>query len=240
MSLSLLLQSAPLVDSVAPTLISATVSIQGTELSLIFSENVIAPVSTGFSTTLYGGSVSLTYSRGSGTNTLVYEISRSVYSGEVGTLAYVQPGNGVQDTTGNLLGNISADVIINNSTLVAPAITAPTLIGAALESANSLKIYFSGSAYVGSGGATGLALSLSGGAVTATYASGSGTSAITFTLSRSVTSQEYGTGSYTNPGNGLEASNGDDVANFNFQLANRIEYRPNVRRYYRRRRHLWR
>jgi len=91
--------------------------------------------------------------------------------------------------------------------------------GAALESAVIdatgllLTLNFSGPVSAGAGGTTGLALTLSGGAVTAVYDSGIGTSAVVYDLSRAIYTPETGTLAYTNPGNGLEDSQGLDIAN---------------------------
>jgi hypothetical protein len=63
-----------------------------------------------------GGAVSLAYASGSGSNTLVYNLSRTIYSGETGTVSYTQPGNGIEDAAGNDLANISSSAVVNNST----------------------------------------------------------------------------------------------------------------------------
>jgi hypothetical protein len=63
-----------------------------------------------------GGAVTLAYASGSGSNTLIYNLSRTIYSGETGTVSYTQPGNGVEDASGNDLANISSSAVTNNST----------------------------------------------------------------------------------------------------------------------------
>ncbi len=57
--------------------------------------------------------------------------------------------------------------------------------------------------------------SCSGGATTLTYSSGSGTSSLAYTISRQVLGAETGcVNSYTQPGDGIEDSAGNDVASF--------------------------
>jgi hypothetical protein len=58
---------------------------------------------------------------------------------------------------------------------------------------------------------------MSGGAVTASYSSGSGSNTFTYNLSRTVNSGETGTASYTQPGNGIEDTAGNDLASFSSQ-----------------------
>lgn len=108
-------------DKTAPTFTSATIPAAGTSISLLFSEavSVGAGGNGGFTITLSGGACTLTYSSGSGSNTLVYTTSRTVNSGETcSAFAYTQPGNGIEDASGNDLATFSgrqADVT-NNST----------------------------------------------------------------------------------------------------------------------------
>lgn len=94
--------------------------------------------------------------------------------------------------------------------------TTPTVTARSINAAGTqLTIATSQAVSVGAGGNGGLALTSSGAAVTATYASGAGTTALVYTLSRTVLSSETLTLAYTQPGNGLEAtSGGADVASF--------------------------
>jgi len=72
-------------------------------------------------------------------------------------------------------------------------------------------INYSEAVTIGAGGSGGNAASLSLGSVTLTYVSGSGTSAITFTGSRTVYAGETGTLNYSQPGDGWQDADGDDV-----------------------------
>lgn len=104
----------------APTLSSATVNAAGTTLTLAFSEAVQfgAGGNGGFVATFTLGALTLTYASGTGTSSLVYNSSRTIYKtlNETGTLDYTQPGNGVEDLTGNDLVSFSGTAITNNST----------------------------------------------------------------------------------------------------------------------------
>src|ERR1043165_593257 len=91
-------------------------------------------------------------------------------------------------------------------------VTSPTLSSATINSAGtSLTLAFSETVTFGAGGNTGWTVSLSGGAATVSYASGSGSSSLVYTISRTGNSGETGTVSYTNPGNGVEDTAGNDL-----------------------------
>lgn len=81
-------------------------------------------------------------------------------------------------------------------------------------SGTTIRIGFSTAATIGAGGNGGFAVTLSGGACTLTYASGSGTPTLVYTTSRTVAPGETGTLAYTQPTNGVEDSQGNDLASF--------------------------
>lgn len=101
-----------------PTLSSATIPTGGTTLVLAFNEAVTpgAGGSTGWALSLSSGSVTATYASGAGTSSLTYNLSGTVYSGTTGTVSYTQPGNGIEDGTGNDLTTLTGFSITNNST----------------------------------------------------------------------------------------------------------------------------
>lgn len=83
-------------------------------------------------------------------------------------------------------------------------VIAPTVSSATISSdGETLTVVMSEAATFGAGGVGGLALSMSGGAVTATYTGGSGTTVLLYSLSRVVYDGEIGTHSYTQPGDGI-------------------------------------
>lgn len=101
----------------------------------------------------------------------------------------------------------------------------PTLaLGTAViqSTGNSMLLTFNTAVDFGAGGNAGFALTLSGGAVTATYASGAGTTQLVYNLSRNVKSSETGTLDYTQPTDGVEdAVTGADLASIvAFDLTN--------------------
>jgi hypothetical protein len=108
-------------DSTAPTLSSASIPTTGDSLSIVFNEAVSigAGGTGGFTIAMSGGAVTLTYSSGSGSNTLVYTTSRTITSGETcSDFDYTQPTNGVEDAAGNDLvsfSNQQASVTNNSS-----------------------------------------------------------------------------------------------------------------------------
>src|ERR1043165_3815865 len=214
-------------DVSAPVISSATIWANGTTFTMVFNESVVANITTGFAVTLTGGAAAITYASGSGSSTLVYTLSRTVYQGETGTLAYTQPGNGIEDSSGNDLATFSGQSIVNNSSQVSD-VTAPTVSSATINSAGAqITFALSESVTFGAGGNSGFSLSLSGGAVTATYASGSGSSALVYALSRPVQEGETGTHAYTQPGNGVEDSAGNDLATYSgASVTNNSTYDP--------------
>jgi hypothetical protein len=103
--------------AVAPTMTSATIPAPGNTISLLFSENVNATIVSGFVLSMDGGASAMTYASGSGTNTLTYNLARTVNSGEVGVLAYTQPGNGIEASAGGVdLVTFGSRAVTNNST----------------------------------------------------------------------------------------------------------------------------
>lgn len=123
------LNDSVLVDSTAPTLASATIGTSGNTITMTFDENVSlgSGGSGGWALTMSGGAVTLTYSSGSGSQSLVYSLSRVVGVGETVSsgLNYTQPGNGIEDALGNDAASISGHYVVNNSTadIVPPVVT---------------------------------------------------------------------------------------------------------------------
>jgi subtilase family serine protease len=96
-------------DTTPPTLSSATIGTNGTTLTLVLSEAVVNH--TGFSVS---PSNTLTYVSGSGSTTLVFTLTTTVYSGAMDTLSY--SAGDVTDAASNPLATISGASITNNST----------------------------------------------------------------------------------------------------------------------------
>ena len=108
-------------DVTPPTLQSVTIGTNGTTWTFVFSESVTfgGGGNGGWAVTMSGaGAVGLTYASGSGTSTLIYTGSPTVGAGETVSagLDYTQPGDGVEDLSGNDLASIDDAVVVNNST----------------------------------------------------------------------------------------------------------------------------
>lgn len=120
MSLALLFQqnlAGAVVDTTPPLVSSVTVQSDGT-IAIALTETVYAGAggSAGFLLSAPAGSVSLTYSSGTGTTVLIYNASRIISTTETGiTCSYTQPGNGIEDAAGNDLASFSNQAVINNS-----------------------------------------------------------------------------------------------------------------------------
>lgn len=106
-------------DTTPPLALAATVATNGTTVTFTMDERCAAagvvPVMT-----MDGGAVTLTYSSGSGTTSLVYTTSRTITQYEAGSAAYTQPGNGIEDVSGNDLASFVIELITNNSAQVLP------------------------------------------------------------------------------------------------------------------------
>ena len=102
------------VDTIAPTLLEAYINGSKDTLILRFSEEVEfgAGGNGGFALTASGGAVTATYQSGEDDLILRYSLNRVVAFTETVTLAYTQPGNGVQDFYGgNDLANFSGTAV---------------------------------------------------------------------------------------------------------------------------------
>lgn len=77
---------------------SAAITGAGDTLTLTFSEAAAigAGGNAGWTIAPSGGAATLTYASGDTTRFLVYNISRTIAVGETGTIAYTQPGNGIE------------------------------------------------------------------------------------------------------------------------------------------------
>lgn len=127
----------------APTLNSATIPSAGNVMNLVFSASVTigAGGNGGVTTSMSGGAATLTYASGSGSTTLVYTISRTVNVGETGTLAYTQPGNGIEATTGGAdVVTFSGFSVTNSSTQGASNTVTGTLLDAATSTTANVLI----------------------------------------------------------------------------------------------------
>lgn len=101
-----------------PQLNSVTVGGNGTSWTFVFNSVVSfgAGGNGGWTPSMSGGAVTLTYSSGSGSATLVYTGSRNILGYEFGTIQYVQPGNGVEDAAGTDLLSLPVFSVINSVT----------------------------------------------------------------------------------------------------------------------------
>lgn len=83
------------------------------------------------------------------------------------------------------------------------------------------EVIYTSDATAGADGFNGFALTMSGGAVAATYASGDPESTHVYNLSRRIENDETGTVNYTNPGDGVQSLGGGLLADFtNFTVDN--------------------
>lgn len=105
-------------DTTAPTLVSATIGIDGLTLTLGFSEKVVFGSGdiTDFALDATAGPFTIaSYDSGTGTATIVCTVSRAVDAAETVTLDYVQPGDGVTDLSSNLLASFTEAAVVNDS-----------------------------------------------------------------------------------------------------------------------------
>lgn len=112
------------VDPSVPTALGASAAVDGTQWTVSLSEPVTGHG--GFSPSMSGGPVALTYVSGEGTDTLIFSGSRTVLEGETGTLAYT-PGS-VVDVDGHPLAAFSGLTVANGSQQAAPAPSQPSAL----------------------------------------------------------------------------------------------------------------
>jgi hypothetical protein len=115
-------------DVTAPALVNAVIPVAGTTLQINFTESVKfgAGGNTGFTIAMSGGAVTLTYSSGENTSTLIYTTSRTVNTGETcSDFDYTQPTNGVEDQAGNDLASFlnQQALVTNNADTTAPTLS---------------------------------------------------------------------------------------------------------------------
>ena len=136
-------QTEPGGDTTPPTVSSSTLT-DSTSLLISFSENVILGADTNVPIlTASGGAVVLLYSSGIGTSSVIYSTDRHVYDNETLSLAYTQPGDGLQDESANVLATFTGLSVTNNS----EATTIPPP-----PSANLLARYIAGTGITSSSG----------------------------------------------------------------------------------------
>lgn len=170
----------PAPDVTAPTMQSATLASNGTSLTVPFDEAVAATNANGFTLTASGGDVTLTLSSGSGTSSLVFTASRTIYSGELLSLAYSTVAGNVTDIPANALAD-DVLTVTNNSTEEPPP-GGVEISSATINSAGTtLTVVLSGNATITN--ATGWSVTFDNLASrTLTYTSGSGSSTLVFTF----------------------------------------------------------
>ena len=104
-------------DVTAPTAFASAVASDGETLTITWSETVVATASTGFTITPSGGAATLSHVSTSG-NTSTFTISRIILYGETAVIGYTQPGDGIEDPTGNDVVTFSGFSVTNNSTQI--------------------------------------------------------------------------------------------------------------------------
>lgn len=204
-------------DITAPLPSSASVATNGVTYTIVFTESVkgFAAGANGFAITPSGGVATLTYVSGTGTNTIVFTISRPLDAAETLTASYT-PGT-ITDLAGNLLAGFSGQPVTNNSTQDA---VVPTVLTKVISSnGTTFTVGFSESVTAFTTGTNGFVVTPTGGASAISYTSGNGTSTIVFTLARTIASNETVTLAYTPGiitdlvGNALAGFSGTSVTN---------------------------
>ena len=107
-------------DETPPTLESATISSDGTQINLTFDDNTRRGDSCedacGFS---LSNGITMTYAEGDGTYTLVFDLSQTVCSTMTAFTLDYDPGL-IEDTDDNPLAEIDAQAVTNSSTVLCP------------------------------------------------------------------------------------------------------------------------
>lgn len=195
-----------------PTLVSAIITAEGTAMELTFDQVVV--IGAGghgeFDMTISSDTMTnATYSSGSGTNKFIYTLDRTVRAGESLLVIYNQPGNGIENTSGDDLDNINT-AITNNST---QDITAPTLQSATIvESGSQIVLTFNEAVWSGASG--GFSTSFSGGAASMSFDSGDNSTSLIYNFDRVIGAGEFCAIDYTQPGGGITDTAGNELSSF--------------------------
>lgn len=107
----------PVWSTDVPTVISMTIQENGSQLAMALTEAIQIGVggSGGFTVTASGGAVTATFDQILST-VVWFDLSRDIEQGEVVTATYVQPGDGIEATSGGAdLGSFSDVAVTNNS-----------------------------------------------------------------------------------------------------------------------------
>ena len=223
------------VDTTPPSVLSgSSIGVDGTTLTLLFSEAVHCPSGTvtGLNVDVSGGAqnIACSYVSGSGTATVVLSLASVVGAGQTCDLDYTQPGGGIYDMaiSPNDMVTFANMPLTNNS---AVDITPPTLSTATIGSdGTSLTLTFSENVAIGAGGSGGMSITASvSGTIAVTLGTPSGGS-IACTLASSVQAGEVFTVSYVQPGHGVEDLSGNDLASvsgWNVSATNNSGLNPN-------------
>ena len=191
-------------DTTPPTLSSATVNAAGTQISLVFDENLASatPGASAFSVTAAGSTVTVGGTSLSGATLSLTGLSPVIKVGQVVVVSYMDPTTGddtvaLQDATGNdvtsfTTGQGGVPAVTNNSTVAAT----PTVAGVEITSdpnddmrdgdddtyaiGEAIQVTVTFSTAVDVTGTPQLELDIGGSAKQADYASGTGTTALVF------------------------------------------------------------
>jgi len=105
----------------APTVTSVTVGTLGLYADILFNTAISAGVggTTGWSMICDGVPISMTYSSGLTTSTLAYSLVSTPFSGDICTVDYAQPGDGLINGSSVELASITDGAVTNNSEVTA-------------------------------------------------------------------------------------------------------------------------
>jgi hypothetical protein len=108
-------------DATPPEVSTATIASGGLTLTLSMSETVTRTSGTfDLDCSVAGNNIVSTYASGSGSNSLVYDLSTKVNSGDTCNLDYNGAANGVEDAAGNDLATITNKATTNDASGTAP------------------------------------------------------------------------------------------------------------------------
>ncbi len=199
-------------DVTAPTVLSATINVDGDRTTVVHDEAVTGD-GTGWQ---FDDATPLTYVSGAGTDTLVFS-HRVILASETRTLEYDDTTGDMEDLadTPNPLESFTGQAVTNNSEAVADE-TDPELDTQVLSAGATLVLGFDEP--VTFTDQTGMSISASGGAVTITGIAGGETNTVTLTLSRSLASTESLSFSYDSGTGDVEDLAGNVLATISNRL----------------------
>jgi hypothetical protein len=202
-------------DTEPPIVDTVTVSTDGTEIEVVYSENVSGTEEGGWTLGASGGALTVSSATGTTTDTHTFTLSRTVGSHETLTWSY-SPGDLVDDGD-NPLGQYIDQSVTNSSTVDT---LPPAVVGEPTVPSAGTTIVITTSENVSGTEENGWTITSDGGAITVASGAGSGSTTLTLTTSRTILVNEMLDIEYNSATGDLVDGGMNDLASFTVMVEN--------------------